>query len=93
MLGDIHCTMAHERALRFQSRGMLLKDVDIPLAKNKLRMLCARLAVRCGELVHRKIAPYGDILEVKLSAKQCYKVRFTNTTAEQQITIEASAEI
>jgi hypothetical protein len=87
--GSITCNLHGEGVLRLQSRGSVLQEAEIPRAKSKLRMLCARLAVRCGEWSNRPVAPYGDMAELVFPpTKQVCKVRFENTTAVQEIAIE-----
>src|SRR5262249_54353268 len=59
----------------------VLSDESIPRAKTKLRVICARLAVRCGEWAKREVSIYGDIIEVAPPTVQApLKVRFENTT-------------
>lgn len=88
--GSVTCTLANERVLRLQVRDTSLQELEIPLAKTKLRMLCARLAMRCGEWGRRKISPYGDTVEIQLpSAEQFLKVCFENSTDAQAITVES----
>ena len=88
-LGGIACTLADDRTLRIQSRNTVLQEVKVPLAKTKLRMLCARLAVRCGEWANRSVTPYGDMVEFDHPVvNHLCKVHFENTTAAQQFAIE-----
>ena len=87
-LGSVSCALTNESVLRVRSPETTLLEAEIPLAKAKLRMLCARLAVRCGEWASRKISPYGDLIEIQLpSAERSFQVRFENSTDAQTITI------
>jgi hypothetical protein len=91
--GSVRCTLANERVLRIQSRDTPLHELDIPRAKTKLRMLCARLAVRCGEWADRKLAPHGDVVDfVYPPTKQLFTVRFENTTGTQTFAIHAGSQ-
>ena len=91
-LGSVTCMLAGDRVLRVQSRDLVLQDVEIPLAKTKLRMLCARLAVRCGEWANRKLAPYGDLVEFRLPVtNQLFKVHYENTTSKQAFAIDVGS--
>lgn len=91
--GRVQCTLAGERILRIESRDAQLQELEIPQAKTKLRMLCARLAVRCGEWAHRKLAPYGDVVEfVYPPTRQSFTVRFENTTAAQAFAIHTGSQ-
>jgi hypothetical protein len=88
--GSVTCTLANERVLRLEVRDTALLEVEIPLAKTKVRMLCARLAVRCGEWGGRKISPYGDLVEIQVpSTERFFKVCFENSTHAQAITVES----
>ena len=89
--GNVQCLLADEGVLRLQSRERLLQEVKMVRAKATLRMMCARLAVRCGEWTGKKIAPYGDFAEVEIpEARQHFKICFENTTARQEIAIEVN---
>ncbi len=80
------------RVLALYSKNLLLALLEVPRPKTKIRMLCARLAVRCGEWSGQQVFPYGDTLEfTHPSEMQICKVSFENTTAAQQITIEAKS--
>jgi hypothetical protein len=90
--GSITCNLHAAGVLRLESRGAVLQEAEIARAKTKLRMLCARLAVRCGEWSARPISPYGGVVEfVFPPTKQQFKVRFENTTAVQEIFIETQS--
>ncbi len=82
------------------SGGLILKSplvislpADIPRAKTKMRMICARLAVRCAEWSNRPVSPYGGSIEIVFPpTKVRFRVQFENTTASQQISIEVQSE-
>ena len=88
-VGTVVCTLMNDRVLRLQSRETILQELEMPLAKTKLRMLCARLAVRCSEWSHREVSPYGDVVDVEfpLTNQRC-KVSFENTPASQKFVLE-----
>ena len=76
------------RILRLESKNLIFQDMIVSRPKTKLRMLCARLAVRCGEWAKREVSPYGESLDLEVPfAKGFFNVRFENTTAMQSITI------
>ena len=67
----------------------VLALLEVPRPKTKIRMLCARLAVRCTEWAGREVFAYGDTLEfVHPTIKKTCKVQFANTTAIQELSIE-----
>lgn len=75
--------------LRLESKNLILLDLEVPRAKTKLRMLCARLAVRCAAWANREFSPYGDTLEFEHPIiKRTCKVSFENTTGTQKFSIE-----
>jgi hypothetical protein len=88
-LGSINCSLRGDATLRLESCGAVLQDAEIPRAKTKIRMVCARLAVRCGEWSKQSVAPYGDVVEIAYTpTNQRFKIRFENTTSAQEIAIE-----
>jgi hypothetical protein len=91
--GRITITINGDSVLRLDSPGYTSMQADMSRVKTKVRMLCARLAVRCREWSNRPIAPYGDTVEIVFPpTKQRFKVRFENTTAVQEIAIELQSE-
>lgn len=48
-VGEIKCTLAGQRELRFQLSDQPPWEVELDRAKSKLRMLCARLAKLCQD--------------------------------------------
>jgi hypothetical protein len=58
-VGEIKCTVADERGLRFQTPGQVAWTVKVKRARSKLRMLCARLAALCREGGTREVSIYG----------------------------------
>jgi hypothetical protein len=89
-LGSVTCILPDEQTIRVQSRGGLLNEAALPLAKAKLRMLCARLAVRLGDWSNQKVSPYGEVLEVEVPhTKQRLRVSFKNTPDSQTLTIDS----
>jgi hypothetical protein len=87
--GSVALTLEAGSCLQSQWPGVIMQRVDIARAKTTLRMICARLAVRCAKWSKRPIAPYGDVVEfVFPPTHQQFKVRFENTTSVQEIVIE-----
>lgn len=90
MSGSVTCNLSADHVLRLQSPNQGDREFDLPRGKSKLRMVCARLAVRCSDWAHRKVAPYGDMIEIVFPGNgQLYRVRFENTTAAQELAIAA----
>ncbi len=58
-VGEIRCSLAGGRALRFQTSEQPAWEVELGRAKSKLRMLCARLGVLCNESDGPKVSLYG----------------------------------
>jgi hypothetical protein len=78
-----------DRILVLYSKDLLLAQLETSRPKTKIRILCARLAVRCGEWSGREVFPYGDTLEVDHpDTKQIFKIQFENTPAAQTVTID-----
>src|SRR5947209_7288692 len=57
--GQISCTLADDRRLRFQVQGEPAWEVELGRARTKLRMLCARLSVLCNESGGQDVSLYG----------------------------------
>jgi hypothetical protein len=85
-LGQLTCTPASNRALRFAIAGCDPFEVDVDGNKGKLRMLCARLAVLCQENGHDPMV-YGGEGTVGRTEKVPLLARWTNTTDKQEFTI------
>ena len=86
-LGSVTCALVDDQ-LCLQTHNVILDTLNIERAKSSLRMVCARLAVRCSESAKRKVSAYGDVVEFEYSpAKRLIEVRFENTTVLQQISI------
>lgn len=88
--GEISCTLAGERALRFQVLNHPACEVELDRAKAKLRMLCARLAVVCGE-EGQNLSLYGG--EGLICKSVPLRIAIKNTSAEQTFTIASAAPI
>ncbi|MBI3823066.1 MAG: hypothetical protein HY289_10365, partial [Planctomycetes bacterium] len=48
-VGEVHCALASDQALRFELGNEGPCDIELDAARGKLRMLCARLSVHCNE--------------------------------------------
>jgi len=96
-LGEIRCTLAGERGLRFETLDRPAFEVEVNRAKAKLRMLCARLSVLCQES-GSQCSPFGG--EGCVSQKSgspesgavavsqhVWNVRFKNTPSDQEFVI------
>lgn len=91
-LGHVSFSMTGNRALAFCSTNLLLALLEVPRPNTKIRMLCARLAVRYGEVSGKELFPYGDTFECEHPGmKQRFHVRFENTPGVQEIAIEVQA--
>jgi hypothetical protein len=97
-VGEIKCTLANDRALRFQVPGQPPWDVELGRAKSKLRMLCARLSVLCNESGDQEVSLYGGEGVIReglvsptnpnaVAIEQRVTVRFKNTPSVQEFTI------
>lgn len=84
------CELANNDALCVKSPNLGESVmVEMPRALTKMRMVCARLAVRCSKSCSREIKPYGDSVEFACPDSGVpFKVQFTNTTSRQEISIE-----
>lgn len=80
----ITCTVVDDQTIRVQSGDVAVQEAEVPRARTKLRMACARLAVRCGEWAGRQVSPYGDTVDLEhpRTMRSC-KVRFENTSGSQ----------
>src|ERR1700687_3070161 len=90
ILKNVSCTLAGESCLCLQSQDDLVAKVKLPRAKSVLRVLCARLSVRCAEWAKKDVSPYGDQVEFELPATNlACKVSFENSPTAQQFEISA----
>jgi hypothetical protein len=97
MAGDLEqivvCEFTDER-IRITANQRILHELAMPRAKSIIRMVCARLAVRCEEWTHQPISPYGDDVSVEIASeetpfdKRPFLVAFENTPVQQMISIE-----
>jgi hypothetical protein len=86
---NVACCLGKQESLRLESDGAVLQEEMFLRAKTMLRMLCARLAVRCGEWAGRDVSPYGDVVEFEhASSKRRCRVSFQNTSASQRFEVE-----
>src|SRR5438067_12282221 len=69
--GEIKCTLAGDRNLRFQIGNQAAWDVELGRARSKLRMMCARLGVLCNESGNQDVSLYGGegFIHVELPAQ------------------------
>src|SRR5437870_1849521 len=80
-LGRVTCTIVNEDTLQVKAGDTPLFETPISRAKTKLRMVCARLAVRGQAWAGHEVSPYGDVLELEEPrSKQLCKISFENTT-------------
>ena len=99
-VGEIRCTLAGDRSLRFETEGHPAWEVSLGRAKTKLRMLCARLGVLCTESGSLQGTLYGGEGFIPgtpntlgIMHPNQWKVRFMNTTSEQSLAILPGARI
>ncbi len=95
--GQVRCSLANERQLRFQMPDQPPWDVEMGRARTKLRMLCARLSVLCNESSGSEVSLYGGegtILGTAMNTSWAssgqppqWSVRFKNTPSEHEFTI------
>jgi hypothetical protein len=88
-LRSVSCTLADDSSLCLQVDDVPLVTVKVDRAKSVLRMMLARLSVRCSEWAGREVSPYGDHVELALPVNKLpCKVEFTNTPAVQRFEIK-----
>ena len=88
-VGEIQCSLASDRELRFQAPDRPAWDVELDRAKTKLRMLCARLGVLCNESGGPEVSLYGGEGVIKKAGPAQWAVRFMNTPDQQGFIIQA----
>jgi hypothetical protein len=83
-LACVSCTL-EDSSVCLRSSDRLLAKVKSPHAKGILRLMCARLSVRCSEWANRRVSPYGDSVELELPAKtlRCH-ISYENTPGLQR---------
>ena len=87
-LKNVSCTLADDSSLCLQSQHKVVAQVKLPRAKSVLRVMCARLSVRCSEWAQKEVSPYGDQVEFELpTIKLPCKVSFENTPDAQRFEI------
>ena len=67
-VGEIKCSLADDRRLRFETPQAPAWEVEIERARGKLRMLCARLGVLCQESETLEGTLYGGEGVIKKAA-------------------------
>jgi hypothetical protein len=88
----IACVVIDDQRIRLQSDDAIIQEAVVVRGKTKLRMACARLAVRCSEGLGRPVSPYGDTVDVEHPRTgRLSKVHFENTTDSQMFRIDESA--
>ncbi len=91
-LGSVSCSLAGEEGLRFQIRQAPALDIAMPRARQKLRLLCARLAVVASERAEQPVNPYGGDAYFACGAgtdsKTACKLAFSNTPGLQRFQLE-----
>jgi hypothetical protein len=87
-LKSVACILTDASSLCLQAGDETVASVKVDRAKSVLRMMCARLSVRCSEWANREISPYGDHVEFVLPvSKLPCKVDFENTPDFQRFEI------
>ena len=88
--GEIRCCSSGDAGLRFEFGDQETCDVELDGCRGKLRMLCARLSVLCGE------NPYGGEGSIRMPsnngsdvAEVRWTVRYKNTPDEHEFSIVA----
>jgi hypothetical protein len=85
---SISCTLSASSSLLIQADAAPLAEVCVPRAKNVLRLMCARLAVRCSEWAQREASPYHDSIEFERpDLRLSCRVRLENTPEVQRFEI------
>jgi hypothetical protein len=89
--GEIHCCLASEQALRFETRDGAC-EVELDSCRGKLRILCARLGVLCNDAGGATASLYGGEGIVCAPSNNGtesaqWTVRFKNTPDEHELTI------
>jgi hypothetical protein len=87
-LGSVSCRLADDSSLCLEANGETVAVVKVDRAKSVLRVMCARLSVRCSEWANRPVSPYGEHVEFELPLNQLScKVDFENTPDEHRFVI------
>jgi hypothetical protein len=88
---DVQLDWQLERC-RIRRRGGEWEElVTVPIDRPFFRAILARIAVLCNERVPNSVSPYGGHGELLAGAnpRTAFKVTFTNTPAEQHVTLSA----
>jgi hypothetical protein len=94
--GCLRCTLAGESSLRFEVGDEDAVEVQLDLAKGRLRTMCARLAYLCHQS-GGEFLPYGGEGVIKKAVvfpqahdgDKTWHLRHKNTTDAQEFTITA----
>jgi hypothetical protein len=89
--GPIACTQVCNRALRFEVGDQPAFEVQLVLAKSRLRGMCARLATVASQQGGGDVSPYGgeavfDFAPESGPARR-WELRFQNTTDRQEFSL------
>lgn len=98
--GELRCVPAGDRELRFEFPDQEPLEIRLEIARSRLRTVCARLAFLChesgqefepygGEGTIERAVPCGSADETANHGRRTWKVRWKNTTAAQEFTIQA----
>jgi hypothetical protein len=84
-LKSVSCTLVGDSSLCLRAGGKPVASVKVGRARSVLRMMCARLSVRCSEWANREVSPHGDHVEFDLAVNELpCKVDFENTPDVQR---------
>jgi hypothetical protein len=93
-LKSASCTLDEDSSLCLEADEEQVATVKVDRAKSALRMICARLSVRCSEWANREVSPYGDTVEFQLpKSKRRAEVAFQNTPEVQRFEIKESVAL
>ena len=75
--------------------GATTQSIQVQLPKSVFRAVLARLAALCNEQKPDSVSPYGGTGEIAVEANppKVLRVVFTNTPAQQDVTIQLISEI
>ncbi len=91
LLRKIVCTQSCDTCIVLNVGVDEVAKVDVDRARSVLRMMCARLAVRCSEWASKEVSPHGGHVEflTPRSNLPCI-VEFKNSPESQTIEISAN---
>jgi hypothetical protein len=89
----LHVFPVDNQKLSFVFENGMRLSLDVPDARGRLRMMCARLHVLWNEQSGQSVSPYGDKAEFEMlrpgADRRRWQLDFVNTAGRQEFRVSA----